>query len=421
LDYRKYERAMRLVDLALKQEPESQDAIQLKAVLTALTEQPHRLPDEVKTLHAQEASVLLAKARQLWLEGQQVPALQLLTDIGKRRPGQLGVWVQLVKWYQARRDQSKVNGVIKYVQDMFKDKPESMAMFTAMLEPDPEKRMNYHLAQAAKITDPLAKALRLAQMYFLYRKTEEGFSQLRTAETLDPEHPTVVDGLFKHALGKSEWAEAEKYAQLAAKGNLDKVQGRMYEARLAEARGDFPKAIQLTLSVLRDNPRHSQARAFLGGCYLKTKETELARKEFLTAHEQNPSNVKALMGMVLVADAEGRPDDYARWVDLAYKFRPDNPLVSERYLQLRESRERPEAVIRHREQRYKSQPNDLTNLSRLGALYDRTRRYGKAEAVYARLIQATGGDNYIETVWGRGYVLRDPVADLKEIPMAATG
>ncbi len=26
-----------------------------------------------------------------------------------------------------------------------------------------------------------------------------------------------------------------------------------------------------------------------------------------------------------------------------------------------------------------------------------------------KLASATGGDNYIETVWGRGYVLRDPV------------
>ena len=25
-----------------------------------------------------------------------------------------------------------------------------------------------------------------------------------------------------------------------------------------------------------------------------------------------------------------------------------------------------------------------------------------------KLSQATGGDNYIETVWGRGYVLREP-------------
>ena len=27
-----------------------------------------------------------------------------------------------------------------------------------------------------------------------------------------------------------------------------------------------------------------------------------------------------------------------------------------------------------------------------------------------KLAQATGGNNYIETVWGRGYVLRDPAA-----------
>ena len=31
-----------------------------------------------------------------------------------------------------------------------------------------------------------------------------------------------------------------------------------------------------------------------------------------------------------------------------------------------------------------------------------------------KLAAATGGDNYIETVWGRGYVLRDPSAPLEE-------
>jgi two-component system cell cycle response regulator CtrA len=28
-----------------------------------------------------------------------------------------------------------------------------------------------------------------------------------------------------------------------------------------------------------------------------------------------------------------------------------------------------------------------------------------------KLAQATGGKHYIETVWGRGYVLRDPVVE----------
>jgi two-component system cell cycle response regulator CtrA len=35
-----------------------------------------------------------------------------------------------------------------------------------------------------------------------------------------------------------------------------------------------------------------------------------------------------------------------------------------------------------------------------------------------KLATATGGDNYIETVWGRGYVLRDPEPDAMESPLA---
>ncbi|MCC5986478.1 MAG: response regulator transcription factor [Pararhodobacter sp.] len=35
-----------------------------------------------------------------------------------------------------------------------------------------------------------------------------------------------------------------------------------------------------------------------------------------------------------------------------------------------------------------------------------------------KLAEATGGDNYIETVWGRGYVLRDPVSEESKLPTA---
>ena len=36
-----------------------------------------------------------------------------------------------------------------------------------------------------------------------------------------------------------------------------------------------------------------------------------------------------------------------------------------------------------------------------------------------KLAEATGGHNYIETVWGRGYVLREPGADDKAVPRLA--
>ena len=38
-----------------------------------------------------------------------------------------------------------------------------------------------------------------------------------------------------------------------------------------------------------------------------------------------------------------------------------------------------------------------------------------------KLSEATGGDNYIETVWGRGYVLRDPQPEEMDGPRVAVG
>lgn len=36
-----------------------------------------------------------------------------------------------------------------------------------------------------------------------------------------------------------------------------------------------------------------------------------------------------------------------------------------------------------------------------------------------KLAQGTDGDNYIETVWGRGYVLRDPQTGLGDLEKIA--
>jgi len=38
-----------------------------------------------------------------------------------------------------------------------------------------------------------------------------------------------------------------------------------------------------------------------------------------------------------------------------------------------------------------------------------------------KLAQATGGSHYIDTVWGRGYVLRDPVPLPGVLPATASG
>jgi hypothetical protein len=44
----------------------------------------------------------------------------------------------------------------------------------------------------------------------------------------------------------------------------------------------------------------------------------------------------------------------------------------------------------------------------LNALGGPARQVGEGPVVRKKLSQATGGYHHIETVWGRGYVLRDP-------------
>ena len=39
--------------------------------------------------------------------------------------------------------------------------------------------------------------------------------------------------------------------------------------------------------------------------------------------------------------------------------------------------------------------------------------------LFVNLDQATGGKHYVETMWGRGYVLRDPAPEPAALPRAA--
>ncbi|MEE8226276.1 MAG: winged helix-turn-helix domain-containing protein, partial [Kiloniellales bacterium] len=68
-----------------------------------------------------------------------------------------------------------------------------------------------------------------------------------------------------------------------------------------------------------------------------------------------------------------------------------------------------------------------------GRVHDPRRRYVEPQLkiidvfvckLRKKLSSATGGENYIETVWGRGYVLRDPLpeedAETADEPQAAT-
>ena len=400
LDYHKYEAAYRDVTQALtynanapadsQLKPEKlEEALQLKGILEALTERAPRLPESVKSLSHAEANLLIRWANQKWMEGERDAALTMVTDIVNRRPTYLPGIVQLIRWYRQADRAEKADEILALARKVFKDSPETLVQLSLALEDDPARRLAYELAGADKETAPFTQAMQKASIYSRFGMEKEFVEQLKLAEAKQPDHPAVVEQLFRIALKSSDFEAAQKYADIAAAKDIDDVEGRMFRAQLAMARNELDEAIRLISETLKIRPRYNHAHWFLGRCYLQKGRLDLARQAFQAAQQLNPSEVNALLGLMEIADREGKPMEHARWVEEAYRARPDHPTIRENYLQLQESRQKPEDVIRHREQIYRTQPNNLTNLARLGPLYERVRQYAKAEGAYRQLARLT--------------------------------
>ena len=368
-----------------------ESALRLQAILKVLTGQTKRFPKDMGVVTSYEAGVVMVRARQFWLEGRRDDALALVTDVAANtKMRYLPAIVQLVQWFRQIDRADKAQEVYKVAKATFKERPDILKQLAFSLEKDPDKRMAYRLELAEKNTTPLGRALQRATVYWMFDKRAEYIRELKVAEAIEPENPAVVEQLFTMALAQPKAAGADKYLEIAVRNNMDKVGGRIHKARLALAREDMDGAIRLLEESLKLRPRHSLAQASLGACYLAQERYGPARQAFQTAHEYDPSNVKALIGMVVVCEREGQMDERAQWVERAYKFRPNDPAIREAYVQLREDREDPKAVIMHREQILASQPGNLKNLAHLGPLYEEVGQVQKAEGVYRELMRRTG-------------------------------
>ncbi len=413
IDSRQYEQARRRLRLILDK-TRTEPLLSIQASLDAVMGRSKRIPAGLKELDPLAVQMFHRRAQQLWLEGEQESAIQLLWDILARQPKHLTTMMKLIQWHKLRNESAHTDELLARARRAYKDNPRVLSQLSLLVETDKDKLLEHLLAQVSTETDPVRKSLRLAGIYRTFRKEKEYLEHLAAAESKAPKNPSVIQQRFVYALGNRDWASAEKYAAVATEINLDAVGGRMYRARLAIARGKLDEAIELVAEALRIRPRFSKAQSFMGNCYLAKGQVDRARQQYELAYSQNPSNVDALVGLMRVSAAAGNIADYTRWVEQAYKFAPQNPRIREEYLRLRSD---PEEVIKHRERIRESQPKNLTNLSHLAMLYERTGRMRQAEQTFRAMVNISGGDP--TTIKVLAYFLRRRNRDVEARGMLA--
>lgn len=414
-----------------KQPNEIDEARMLQLGLKALTVDPPRVPAELRQLDGQLTALLSDRARRLWWEGQYSQAMDLLEDIQKRQKADVSVAAQLIKWRRQTRRPDELAKAEALRQEMLTGPlagdPAARARLEDILT---DKQPDYAgmIKQFEQQKDDFLREMNLARAYFALSQAPSDdakakeqnkakyMEHLRLAETAKPKHPAVVGEMFAYCVRESDWDNAAKYADQAAQINLDTVGGCYFKARLAAARKQYAQAIQLTEEAIKARPYLSNLHALLGELCIFDNQLARAKTETKEALDLNPADLQALTTQINLT-AGNSPSEYQEAVKQAYAIAWSNGRVTELKLQIDESKAADEqvknpslsaaitaAVLRHREHIAREQPENLENLDRLAALYEKGGNK-EAENIYRRIMEQSKNAPDSVSAMGR-YLLR---------------
>ncbi len=168
-----------------------------------------------------------------------------------------------------------------------------LAMSKRFMITDPLKEELDRIDSDANLS-PVEKEL---GRYFAYGQTgknKEAYDALGRAAAVDPEHPLVVAGLFEQAMAEGKLDRAAELAQKAKEKNLDKADGRIYAARLAEAQGRFTDAIPLLERASEIDRLNPLTWRYLGNAYLAVNDKAKALASFARSLQIKPDDVATI-------------------------------------------------------------------------------------------------------------------------------
>ena len=389
MQYRNFEQASRYVDQVLKADPNSTDALNMRKTLQAATGQ---LSTEqlMANMDASKPSIsaLVNRAVSMWMEEDKDAAVRMLEAVHAKVPDNEAVVQRLLWMYAGQNDLAKAKRLIDQAKTAFPQKAAEWNLQEKFLaETDPNKRLEIALSAADETSDPFQKAMDKAGIATMFRNQEAYVSYVEEAAKINPDHPMVVERVFKIALARKDWPRAEDAAKRAGALNLDSAEGRVFRAQLAIAQEQYAQAIPLLQEALRLRPDDKYPAILLGDCFLRTKELIKAREAVETVANNDPTYVPALIRMAMITEQQGKMSEHAEWITRANRLAPTDSYVRKQYLQMLEERNDPTDVIAQREKLFQRDPTDMENCARLAALYERTKQNDKAEAFYQAVYQ----------------------------------
>lgn len=161
---------------------------------------------------------------------------------------------------------------------------------------------------------------------------------LMDALAANPNQLDAYIGLIHIALGQNNLPEAKRLLKLAERVDAEADFVLAAAGGVAQAEGDFERALKLFTRAVEANPKNLLALHSLGLLYLRQDMPAFAEQALSRALELAPDNVKVMRALVQSQLSQERLPDAERGVDAILALLPEDPASLQLRAQLRGSR-----------------------------------------------------------------------------------
>ncbi|MBU0638736.1 MAG: tetratricopeptide repeat protein [Planctomycetes bacterium] len=269
---------------------------------------------------------------------------------------------------------------------------------------DPEERAARLLEVIGDMKDPALQNMEYFNYYNARGEYDKAAEHLDALAKLRPDDPVVLEQRFIITLRRKQFDDAAQFAIRLGDLNIDGAGGATYRGRLALAREDPEEAYREFRAAERTLPADSQLKVSVAQSLLMMSPPRLAeaRVTLAEALTVNPRSFGANKLMYAVLTQMGQNEEALTYLEWARKLDADDPFVKERSDYLDEERD-PRSGIAKREQRRESDPEDVANLVRLGALYAKVGDDVRADESYQAAVALAPGDDALARAAARFY------------------
>lgn len=200
----------------------------------------------------------------------------------------------------------------------------------------PEEQLKAAQERIAAISDPLENALATANFAQQQGKLDDAIAAYKKATDLKPADPRAYEALFRLALSRGKWSDAEGLLPKLTELNVDQTGGQIRRIQLAAARASAETAADKREAGLKaavdDAANLSQQFREIANASLlyaqllqQTGDIAGAADQYSATLDKEPTNIDALIGSVQCMFGLNRITEARARLDQANRIAPEDP------------------------------------------------------------------------------------------------